>query len=154
MHDMAKNNYSYCEKLELKSKDEFEWIKAICYIANSTFSDSYEEPDWDDDGNPKTPEAKEFKKLWPEGFEQGFDYTLKEGVIYFNGDEGGLDTVCAIVQEFLKKFYKGKGTKWSITYASHCSCHRVGEFGGGAVIVTENGMTFHNVYDWVQDQLE
>jgi hypothetical protein len=140
---------SYCEAMETNNLIERDWLRAMCYFVR------YD--DWNSELNPLSPTDKEFHELWPKGFDQisGFDYDYDDNIIFFHSYDGGLDVVCAIVQEFLKKFRKGEGTKWALAYAEHCDGQPItGVFGGGAIIVTEDNIIRHNVRDWLQQQLK
>lgn len=59
-----------------------------------------------------------------------------EAIVYFSDNEGGnLDLVCDFMQEFL--IYSNSDSYFSMSWSESCSKHRVGEFGGGAVVVTK-----------------
>ena len=56
----------------------------------------------------------------------------------YSDSYGCLDQVAVLVQKFLRKFRPDD--IWTIGYAATCSKPRVGEFGGGVVIVTPKGV--------------
>jgi hypothetical protein len=63
-----------------------------------------------------------------------------------------IDQVVDVVQEFLRKFRPD--ACFRLEYADTCSKPRVGEFGGGAVLVTAVGADWMNTGDWLSRQLE
>ena len=68
----------------------------------------------------------------------------------YTEDWGDASNVAWLVQTFLKKFRPDQC--WSLTYATTCSKPRVGEFGGGAVFVTAEAISWQNAYDFIEDQ--
>jgi hypothetical protein len=68
----------------------------------------------DDEGNPGN------KKIW-----------------FYSEDHGNPDAVADVVRHLLKKFNR-TGEAWTLSYSSSCSQPRVGEFGGGTLIVTSH----------------
>jgi hypothetical protein len=65
-------------------------------------------------------------------------------------DDGGevctLDNIVALIGIFLNVFgYE----VWHMEWAETCSKQRLGEFGGGAVIVTKNGTRWLSTSEWV-----
>ena len=65
-------------------------------------------------------------------------------------DSGNADNVAWLVHKFLKQFRPGQC--WSLTYAATCSKPRVGEFGGGALIVTADEIKWQNAYSFIEEQ--
>jgi len=64
-----------------------------------------------------------------------------------NGEYGNVEQVANYVQEYLKKFcHKGYFT---MSWADTCSKHRLGEFGGGFVVVTAKEQHWMNESAWV-----
>jgi hypothetical protein len=55
-----------------------------------------------------------------------------------------------LVTKFLKEFRPDQC--WSLTYATTCSKPRVGEFGGGAVFVTADAISWQNAYGFIEEQ--
>ena len=55
---------------------------------------------------------------------------------------GSIDQVVLLIRKFLKRFRPND--VWTLTYAASCSKPRVGEFGGGAVIVTAKRVRWHD----------
>jgi hypothetical protein len=97
---------------------------------------------------------------WPGWFDAdcgsvNYDYDLdrKSRSIHFYAEEfGNVDTLCVLVKEFILKFRPD--FIFSITYAETCSKMRVGEFGGGALVVSKHGIDWINTYVWVEKKIE
>ena len=62
----------------------------------------------------------------------------------YSDDYGNIDQVGHFIQQFLKRFRPNNC--WSLTYACTCSKPRVGQFGGGAVIVTGSDIIWHDAH--------
>ena len=62
----------------------------------------------------------------------------------YSNDYGNIDKVGHFVQTFLKRFRPNEC--WSLTYACTCSKPRVGQFGGGTVIVTASDIIWHDAH--------
>jgi hypothetical protein len=70
--------------------------------------------------------------------------------LWLHSDEGvSLDRVVHLVQKFLARFRPEDC--WSATYAEVCSRPRVGEFGGGGIVVTASGFQWFRAHTWVDD---
>ncbi len=69
--------------------------------------------------------------------------------LWFYTEEWGYpELVAHLVQKFLKQFRPGDC--WSLSYAVSCSKPRVGEFGGGAVFVTADGVEYSSDGDFLE----
>ncbi len=69
------------------------------------------------------------------------------------GDDGGsLDAVANFLQKFLKKFRADEIV--TITWADTCSKPRIGEFGGGAVVITAKTQKWMTTYDWAHQTVQ
>lgn len=76
----------------------------------------------------------------------------KEYYVWFSSDEwGNPDEVALTVQRFLKAHRPN--SYFSLTWAETCSKPRIGEFGGGAVFVTANEISWLSTYQWVKKQI-
>lgn len=99
------------------------------------YDDGVEPPAWWDDG------AENF----------GFDYELGEDEIHFYSEEyGNIDTVQALVSEFISLFRKDY--VFTLSWSESCSKMRVGEFGGGGMIVSLDETRFMNVWGWLESE--
>ncbi len=61
----------------------------------------------------------------------------------YSDEHGDLNQVTQFVQKFLRRFRPDQS--WTLTYAETCSKPRIGEFGGGAVVVRANAVDWHDV---------
>jgi hypothetical protein len=89
----------------------------------------------------------------------GFDYEFADDGdpdgwgrhLWLHGDEGTrLLAVVHLVQKFLRGFRAQDC--WSLPYACVCSHPRVGEFGGGGIVVTADEDFWLDAHSWVVDQ--
>ena len=133
---MANNYVSFCEALPVHNQDERDWWQYVL---------SFEPDDHDDP-------PSEFELVsGVEGVE--FDYgglevqaDLEDSTVVLYSDDGGnVDLTAMLVQAFLRRFHPTKN--FILRYAVYCSKTRVGEFGGGALVVT--AQRIEPVTDWV-----
>ena len=76
---------------------------------------------------------------------------LGEGESYFwvRAEESGSPVqVGKFVRAFLARFRPDE--HFVLTYADVCSKPRIGEFSGGALLVTKDGIQHWDAYDWVE----
>ena len=87
------------------------------------------------------------------GFEVGVVNEKHDKAIYVFSDNvrGELDEVAEFVRDFIEEFYPGEGKAVVITWAEYCSKPRTGSFGGGALIVTEEGVVDEVLPDLVAE---
>lgn len=134
---MANNYLLFSEVIEELSEEEMAWFS--------------EKLGWE----PSDEEIEDENFQYPAWYDKeaqgvGFDYDLarKSGCLYFISEEyGNLDTLGILVREFLEKFRPND--VFTLTYAETCSRSRVGEFGGGAMVVSRLGIEFMNAHDFV-----
>ena len=128
---MAQNYMQFSEIIDNLTVEEYDWFKkALAYD-----DDGVEPPAWWDDGS--------------ESF--GFDYNLVPSQIHFYSEEcGNIDTVQALVSEFISLFRKDY--IFTLSWSESCSKPRVGEFGGGGMIVSLDETRFMNVWGWLQSE--
>lgn len=74
------------------------------------------------------------------------------GIWIHTEDCADLENLASLLQEFLQKF--NKETKLAFEYAYTCSKPRVGEFGGGAFLITKNSIINKTTYEIVEDFLK
>lgn len=78
------------------------------------------------------------------------DETHADVTIYAE-EYGNPDAVACTLRRFLKQqagSLKVMGFEWAVT----CSKPRVGEFGGGAVVVTNRGIRYMNTSTWLRSE--
>lgn len=76
-----------------------------------------------------------------------------EWSVWFGSEEfGNIDHVVLFVQEFLTK-WRPNGV-FALSWAQTCSSARIGDFGGGAVVVTADEAQYMNAWSWVQETVD
>lgn len=99
-------------------------------------------------GVPEEELTEEIRDWWP-----GFENVIEEGGLWVYSDEAGnVDALCVIVRAFLKKF--DVKTPFTLTWAETCSKPRLGEFGGGFIVVTQEKTYSGSTYSMVQQVLD
>jgi len=155
---VANNYLEFSETLGPLTKKQEAWLQQqlepIVVVNGTEFPEDdapeCDEPDYrglrflrdyeDLDDNADTP-----------GFGVAFQGTGKDRQAWLHATEGGdPGRVAHLVQKFLKRFRLNQC--WSLTYATTCSKPRLGEFGGGAVVVTTDNIRWNNAYDFVEEQ--
>jgi hypothetical protein len=96
----------------------------------------------------------EYGDGWPGfAYEFGDDEETPDGWgrhLWLYDDEGAsLECVVHLVRKFLERFRPHDC--WSLTYAKTCSHPRIGEFGGGGIVVTANNTEWLSAYRWVEE---
>ena len=91
------------------------------------------------------------------GGDVGFEYEFYEQhdekgrYLWIYAEEHAyVDRVAHLVQKFLRQFRPDE--TWSLTYSVTCSKPRVGDFGGGAVVVSATDIKWFNAWDFVEEQ--
>ena len=99
---------------------------------------------------------------WPHWYDQdaegvGFEYDLnydlnqEERSLWVYAEEyGNVDTLAALVHELIVKFRPDY--VFTLTYSETCSKPRLGEFGGGAIVVSKYGTRSINAHGWVSEE--
>jgi hypothetical protein len=136
---MADNYLEFFESLDELTPAEFDWLRQQLAEDPLTecpaFLADYEDREPDDPAR---------------GFEYHFHGDPAEALHLYAEENGDVGRTAHLVQKFLKAFRPEQA--WSLTYAATCSKTRVGEFSGGAVFVTAEEITFHDAYDFIEDQ--
>lgn len=86
----------------------------------------------------------DFQTEWGDGDDD--DDKNSGNISFFTEESGSLEQVTHLVQKFLKKFRKSSDW-WRCDFAHTCSKPRVGEFGGGGVVVTAETQYWHGSWD-------
>lgn len=136
---MANNYTLFSFALEITEPERTEWLRQ-----------AFAAIDTEGDGEPAPP---------PEGFETasleiyGFPCTFEvEGsTAYFYSDESGdVEVLTSVLQQFLVHFNIDKGIGFEVAYT--CSKPRPGEFGGGAVWITHEGVEWLSTGTWLAEK--
>jgi hypothetical protein len=85
------------------------------------------------------------------GFDCAWDDRVEPGSVVFFAEECGCpDRVAYLVQKYLQQFHSGEC--WSFTWSETCSQPRVGEFGGGGMLVTARRLIPRSAHEFVAQQ--
>jgi len=133
---MAQNYMQFSEVIDNLTVEEHDWFKkALALNDDGCYDDGVEPPAWWDDST--------------ESF--GFEYDLGQSEIQFYSEEyGNIDTLQALISDFISLFRKDY--VFTLSWSESCSKMRVGEFGGGGMIVTLDETRFQNVWGWLQSE--
>lgn len=86
------------------------------------------------------------------GFGWEFESEQEKEIVWIHsGDGGNLNSVSTFVQSYLKKF--DPDGAWVLQWADICSKPRVGEFGGGTILVTANGQEWDSTSSVADDKV-
>lgn len=136
------NNYTqFAAIIDDVTQEEAAWASKVL-----------EEPREDD----LSPEASLYRKITADaGGSLGFTmeaagFGEHVSIVLSAEDCGDVEQVATFAQEFLRKFRPGGhfGLEWAETCSRPC----VGEFGGGAVFVTETDMVWLRTGAWLRKQ--
>ena len=70
----------------------------------------------------------------------------------YSEESGSLEDTVDLIEAFFKEFRTD--AVLAVEWASTCSKMRVGEFGGGAVIIRASGSVWFSTEGWVRQQLK
>jgi len=163
---MANNYLQFSEVLPRLTDAERTWLTAqlesVCVFAGVEYADDAvpaelksRDPDWRGcrafrdwpDYEPSFSTDPEFQYQFCDD-EPDLDWGRH---LWLYSDEcGNPDQVAQFVQKFLRQFRPHDC--WSLTYSCTCSKPRVGEFGGGAVFVTADEITWQSSHDFIDEQ--
>lgn len=134
---MATNYLMFSEVLRLTSeKQALWWHKRVARLAaDSTALPGNDEPE------PPSPDCD-------------IVITTKDLSVWFNATEGGRPfDVGRLVQEFFQAF-KLNAAIFRLTWATTCSHPRVGEFGGGFMVVTHADVVINTAHELARETVE
>lgn len=143
---MANNYTHFSFEFKINSPAEAEYLETILQSA-----DSYE-----DGGTAKDIIDDIFEDYEDYGC-LGFDCCIEcgpdggEAWVHDDAGEGNVDFVVQFLQAYMLKFKITKPIAFEFAFT--CSKPRVGEFGGGAVVVTATGSDWLNTAQWIQKKL-
>ena len=134
---MANNHTLFSEMLPIANQEERKWLERLI--------EQIEEGDKDGPDNI-------FVKKYSDSFQEnylGFDCKFEDdGLWVYTEESGNVDAVAAFVQYFLKRFHPNN--YWTLSWACTCDKPRIGEFDGGAILVTARDVKFNNSYLWLE----
>jgi len=98
-----------------------------------------------------------FLRELAEGVKDGTTYPPCEfsadgkDVWVYSEDSGDIGALAGIVATFQERF--GIEEPWSLSWAGTCSNPRVGDFGGGGIVVYKGKATSWNTWDWCTSEM-
>ena len=97
---------------------------------------------------------RRFYDLYEDDFFGPAYYERSGDGLWFNSDagEGDIDFTAYLIHRFLHHFKRPDIV--SFTWAATCSKPRVGEFGGGGVIISAKEVNFWDAWSWVEKTKE
>jgi hypothetical protein len=144
---MANNYTHFSFAFKINSPAEAEYLETVLQSADS----------YDEGGT-----AKDIADDVFEDFEEyqclGFDCNIECGAdggevwIHDDGGEGNVDYVVQFLQAYMLKFKITKPIAFE--FAVTCDMPRVGEFGGGAVVVTAHDDKWINTAQWIRETIK
>jgi hypothetical protein len=148
---MANNYLQFSMSVPLKTEGEREWCSASL-AALDKFLGRTESGSQEFASDIAAVVMEGLRKDWSH---QGFEWSIaptpdqadQVAELWLHADEAGEpEQVASFLRAYLAKF-NPTGSLW-FSWAYTCSKMRVNEFGGGAIVVTANRVTFLDVQDW------
>lgn len=147
---MANNYLQFSELLAGVTPEQRSWIKEFLLKPENdpNYAQADSQIDWDAwaRDHPKA-DAED----WP-GFEYEFDDSEPDSMLLHASEYGNLDNLLVFIQAYLRKFVPEGMFK--LTYAETCEKPRVGQFGGGGLVITADTVRWMNAHTWVDEQLK
>ena len=146
---MADNYIEFSEIIGNVTKKETAWIDKIPRAFEFEENEKYNADEWKDHFTEAL--KNQGIKLAPDdsGFEDfpRFEYEIDEsGNWWIHADEqADLGHIVDVVQAFINKFRPD--FVFRLTYAETCSRPRVGEFGGGWMVVSKDNHEYGHTWD-------
>lgn len=154
---MANNYLEFSEALEIKTEEEEKWLMKYSEPIENIEELIDEDGEIDEDLAEKYYEDLDYEdeiRDWGSfcvAMEGTFEDKNREAWIY-SEEYGDPYQVACLVKALFKKF--GREDWWQLSWAEYCSKPRVGEFGGGAFVVTKDEIRWLNMGDWVADTIK
>jgi hypothetical protein len=149
---MANHYTLFSEGIGDLTEEERAWCHARLKHLEATLP-TLDHDGMDEDGSPCAPEDKAYVNgsQW-----LGFQWAIKpDGGAHFlwmyAQESGDVEQVALFAREFLVRFRPQ--SCFSLTWAATCSKPRIGEFSGGAVVVTADEMTWNSASYWAGQKI-
>jgi hypothetical protein len=153
---LANNYCQFSETLTDLTKVEVKWLVELseCLLALETEDYSTNGRHFDAKGKPKTSLGRVAEGIFKECDRGGINLEGDNGAVWFRSEENDDPAVVAwVVFRFFQEFDKTDAF-FALQWADFCDKLRVGEFGGGAYLVTHKGVWAMTTGDWVRDELK
>lgn len=146
------NNYTYFSfQVLLKSDEEREWLKTFLKYAENSSCDTVRVED-----GPQSEELLEVFPDWNELEILGLDWEVDgeiDGLWLYSGDgEAIAERAADLVEFFLRKF--GRNAVIGFEYCCKSGANRLGEFYGGACVITASGQDWHESRGWMDAKVK
>lgn len=154
---MANNYLEFSEILEIKTEEEEKWFRKH----SEPIEDLEELIDEDGELDEELADKYYADLEYDDNLRDWGSFCVEmEGTFEDNNRRAWIHTeeygdpyqVACLVKAFFKKF--GREEWWVLPWAEYCSKPRVGEFGGGACVVTKDEIKWLNMGDWVVDTVK
>jgi len=122
---MANNHTQFSEVIPCETKEQMQWLEEM--LATAVRIDDEEE------GYPVCDLGRKADGIW-----------------VHSSDWGDLEALVGVVCAFQQRFQITE--PWSLTWADTCSRPRIGEFGGGAVVVCKGEAEWLHTWSWCEDR--
>lgn len=134
---MANNYLQFSETIDDLTAEEYAWLKEVVL---------WSPPE-------EIPEGFQWPAWWDDDAEHlGFDFDLRADTFWVYAEESGnLDTLAELLLQFITKFRPDE--VFTLTWAETCSKMRIGQFSGGAMVVSKDGVEFFNATTWARQQV-
>ena len=133
---MANNYTQFSETVDDLTPEEIEWWEKELQPYDELEED--EQKAWLEEGR-----GVDDPDHWP-----SFSWEVQNDYLWIYADEyGNVDNVGIAVQRFLERF-RPNGY-FTLSWATWCSRPRIGEFQGGALFVTHEGVEWMTTWNWL-----
>lgn len=149
---MANNYLQFSEVLEGLTEEEADWIVAVATAAcdpEQRSSSPVAEELWGDEDCYFS-----FRKEPSEDTENPIFETHPFRVWFYSEESDDPHNVARLVQAFFKRFRAGQKCYFTLSWADWCDKLRIGEFGGGALVVTEDFIFCDNASEYIRRKVE
>jgi hypothetical protein len=148
---VADSYTQFSEMLKVKKEKERAWFRLMLRAGDKTVSDHWL------DNEPMTEAAKVWEKILGKENDESAEFHWEiedEGVWFYADCCGNCEHAAKLVQRFFQDMRPKGNDIFTLTWAGTCSKPRLGQFGGGACVVTKKKIYWMNTWDWVEQQVK
>jgi len=161
---MANSYLQFSEYLTGLTRKEAVWIDELCICIAALAERDYSTAGhhFDEGGNPETDIGRKARVIM-ESFDDSIQWEMKKpesaddtySLWFYAEESANPELVGEVVHQFFKEFCKTaeEPNVFTLTWATFCDKLRTGEFGGGGMVVTIEGVKTWGSHDWVEEQL-
>ena len=155
---MAEYFTLYCEKLDIRTPEEYEWLKKVYALTPN--KDLEDDEDLDIDAEIDRIKEELGLELHSGDFEDPYNYPYPQhqydlkpdSLRVYSEEDIGTDLVSRIIQAFLRRFRPEES--FSINWAFTCNKMWVGEFSGGYVFITVDKIEWYSARTLLREKEE